>query len=65
MRGHLVNKSNMWKHIMRRAVEPNGKIPLQDLYMDYGMKYEVPKDQFITWLYAVKIKDKEVWAIEK
>jgi len=64
MEGYVLNKSAMWLHAMKRAVAPGGKIPLDELYDQYGKKHELSKgDEFISWLRAVKLRDEEKWQI--
>lgn len=65
MNGHLINKSAMWLHAMKRAIGPGAKVPLTELYDQYGPKHELEKGQeFIEWLKNVKLKDNDNWHIE-
>ncbi len=65
MNGHLINKSAMWLHAMKRAIGPGAKVPLTELYDQYGPKHELEKGQeFIEWLRNVKLKDNDNWHIE-
>lgn len=64
LKGYLKNKSHLGAHIMKRYVAPNGLIPLEELYIQYGKKYDLKKDaSFITWLQDVKVRDKDRWVI--
>jgi len=64
MKGSVINTSSMWLHAMKRAVAPGGKIPLDELYDQYGKKHDLPKgDPFIAWLKDVKLKDNKNWKI--
>ena len=64
MKGNVVNTSSMWLHAMKRAVAPGGKIPLDELYDQYGKKHDLPKgDPFISWLKDVKLKDNKNWKV--
>jgi hypothetical protein len=64
MKGNVVNTSSMWLHAMKRAVAPGGKIPLDELYDQYGKKHDLPKgDPFIAWLKDVKLKDNKNWKV--
>ena len=62
--GYVKNKSHLGSHIMKRYVAPNGKIPLEELYEQYGERYSLDKDEgFIQWLKDVKLRDKSKWGI--
>ena len=64
MKGSVVNTSAMWMHAMKRAVAPGEKIPLDELYDQYGKKHDLPKGAgFIEWLKNVKLKDNPNWRI--
>ena len=64
MNGHLINKGSMWLHAMKRAVSPGQKIPLDELYDQYGPKHELEKGQeFIEWLKNVKLRGNDNWHI--
>jgi len=64
MKGHVLNKSAMWLHAMKRSVAPGGKIPLDELYDQYGKKHELSKgDEFISWLKNVKLRDENKWQV--
>lgn len=64
MKGHVLNKSTMWLHAMKRAVAPGGKIPLTELYDQYGKKHELAKGkEFISWLKTVKLRDDDKWQV--
>lgn len=64
MKGVIINRSSMWLHAMKRAVAPGGKIPLDELYDQYGKKHEIKKGKdFIEWLKNVKLRGNENWQI--
>lgn len=64
MKGAVINKSTMWLHAMKRAVAPGGKIPLDELYDQYGKKHDIKKGKdFIEWLRNVKLRDNKNWQI--
>jgi len=50
---------------MKRSVGPGAKIPLDDLYEQYGVKHGIDEGKpFIDWLRYVKLKDINVWEIK-
>ena len=56
MEGYIKSVTNGWRHIFKRSVRPGGKIPLSELYAEYGKKNGLPDDEsFITWLKEVKL----------
>jgi hypothetical protein len=64
MKGYLRNITSLWAHTMKRAVGPGAQIPLDELYEQYGKKYNLePDDEFIRWLQDVKLRDKNKWQI--
>jgi len=64
MDGYLVNASPGWAHAMKRTIGPGAKVPLSELYEQYGVKHNLEEgDQFINWLQEVKLKDKNKWKI--
>ena len=64
MEGYLRNKFHIGSHIMKRYIEPNGKVPLEELYVQYGDKYNLKRgEDFIFWLREVKLKDKDKWEV--
>jgi hypothetical protein len=49
---------------MKRSVGPGAKIPLDELYDQYGVKHDLKEGQdFIEWLRNVKLKDSKKWRI--
>ena len=63
-KGYLKNKYHLGGHIMKRYVAPNGQIPLEELYKQYGPKHGLPRDDsFLVWLREVKLKDTDRWVI--
>ena len=64
MKGYVMNKSNTWIHAMKRAIGPGEKVELDELYLQYGVKYNLAEgNEFIQWLKSVKLKDAERWRI--
>jgi len=65
MNGYLINKGPMWLHAMKRAIGPGAKVPLTELYDQYGPKHELEKGQeFIEWLKNVKLQGSDNWHVE-
>lgn len=51
---------------MKRTVGPGAKIPLDDLYAQYGERHNLKKGkEFIQWLQDVKLRDRKNWRIFK
>jgi len=49
---------------MKRSIGPSAKIPLTDLYEQYGKKYGIAEGQeFVGWLRSVKLRDAGKWRI--
>jgi len=64
MNGYVVNTASMWMHAMKRAVGPGAKIPLDELYDQYGKKHELKRGkEFVEWLRNVKLRDNDNWDI--
>lgn len=64
MNGYVQNAAPVWAHVMKRSVGPGGKVPLQELYEQYGKKHGIAEgDEFIGWLRSVKLKDSQRWRI--
>jgi hypothetical protein len=64
MKGYIQNKTSGWRHAMKRSIGPGHKIPLDDLFEQYGEKHGLePGDQFIEWLGNVKLRDRSTWHI--
>ena len=64
MKGYVVNISTIHMHVMKRSVRPGQKIPLKDLYAQYGKKNDISKGiDFVEWLKAIKLKDTTKWRI--
>ena len=65
MNGYLINKGPMWLHAMKRAIGPGARVPLTELYDQYGPKHGLEKGQeFIEWLKNVKLKGSSNWHVE-
>lgn len=64
MNGYVKNISPEWSYAMKRSIRPGGEIPLDELYEQYGKKYEIqPNDDFINWLKTVKLRNTDRWKI--
>lgn len=64
MKGYVMNISTMWMHVMKRSVAPGNKIPIDELYKQYGEKHDIKEgSDFVEWLSNVKLKDKQMWKI--
>lgn len=64
MNGFVMNVTPTWKHAMKRAVSPCGKIPLDELFEQYGKNYELTEGtEFVQWLRDVKLRDHNTWSI--
>jgi hypothetical protein len=51
---------------MKRNVGPGAKIPLDDLYVQYGERHNLKKGkEFVQWLQEIKLRDKSKWRIFK
>ena len=56
MEGYIKSTTGGWRHIFKRSVRPGGKIPLSELYAEYGKKNSLPdNEKFVTWLKDVKL----------
>jgi hypothetical protein len=65
MNGYVKNKSFTWTHAMKRAIGPGEKIPLKDLYEQYGVKHNLAEgEEFINWLRNIKLGNKDTWEIK-
>ncbi len=65
MEGYIKNASSMWRHALKRSIGPGEKIPLDDIYEQYGVKHDIEQgESFISWLRQVKLRDAEVWEIK-
>ena len=63
-KGYVKNKTHLWAHTMKRSVGPGAKIPLMELYDQYGAKHDLEAgEEFILWLRDVKLRDREKWQI--
>ncbi len=64
MEGYVINTSAMWMHAMKRSIGPGAKIPLSELFEQYGAKHGlVEGEEFTLWLRNVKLKDPNKWKI--
>lgn len=64
MDGYIKNVSSGWAHAFKRAVRPGAEIPLDELYTQYGEKYDLEKGaEFINWLRTIKLKDTSRWKV--
>lgn len=64
MKGYVRNKTNFWRHAMKRSIGPGHQVPLDELYEQYGKKYDIqPGADFVQWLSSVKLRDPSGWEI--
>lgn len=64
MNGYVRNQQPTWSHVLKRNVEPGGKIELDDLYEEYGKKHRLNEGkEFVGWLTNVKLKDRNKWKV--
>lgn len=64
MNGYVQNKSSMWAHAMKRTIGPGQKIPLNELFEQYGKKHALSEgEEFVAWLRTVKLKDHNKWNV--
>ena len=64
MEGYVINKAGTWAHVMKRSVHPGHKIPLNELYLQYGKKYNLKEGiEFVNWIRDVKLRNDSRWGI--
>ena len=64
MKGYVVNSSSTWMHAMKRSVGPGAKVPLSELFEQYGVKHNLSDGkEFVDWLKDTKLKGKDNWRI--
>jgi len=64
MEGYVKNISPMWMHAMKRSIGPGAEVPIEELYEQYGVKYDIREgEDFVQWLRNVKLKDSKRWRI--
>jgi len=64
LEGYVKNLTHLWAHTMKRAVGPGARIPLQDIYDQYGKKHNLePNKDFVMWVRNVKLRDRDKWGI--
>jgi len=64
MKGYVRNKTAGWRHAMKRSVGPGHKIPMNELFEQYGEKHGLePGNEFVEWLKNVKLRDRGTWEI--
>jgi len=64
MNGYVKNKSMFWRHAMKRSVGPGHKIPLDELFKQYGEKHDLEEGApFAEWLRNIKLRDNSVWEV--
>jgi len=64
MNGYVMNIGKTWMNAMKRAVGPGAKIPLDELYEQYGKKHNLAEGlEFVEWLKNVKLRDHERWNV--
>jgi hypothetical protein len=65
MEGYIKNASPMWRHALKRSIGPGEKIPLDELYEQYGVKHNIEQGKsFVDWLRQVKLRDSDIWEIK-
>ena len=64
MNGYVMNTTPGWTHAMKRSVGPGQKIPLDELFEQYGVKHDLNEgEDFANWLRTVKLKDNKKWRV--
>lgn len=64
MEGYIENKMHTWTHALKRSIGPGVKIPLDEIYEQYGPKHNLSEGkEFVDWLRNVKLKDTDRWSI--
>jgi hypothetical protein len=64
MKGYVQNTTPIYAHAMKRVIGPGVKVPLEELYEQYGRKHNLSKGQeFVEWLRNVKLRDVDKWKI--
>jgi len=64
MNGYVKNKTLTWRHAMKRSVGPGHRIPLDELFEQYGEKHDLKEGEpFVEWLSNIKLKDRGVWEV--
>ena len=49
---------------MKRTVGPGARLPLDELYEQYGKRHNLKKgEEFVQWLQEVKLRDNSKWRI--
>lgn len=64
MNGYVKNMTHLWSHTMKRSVAPGQRIPLDELYEQYGKRHNIKRGRdFIKWLQEVKLRDPNRWQV--
>lgn len=64
MKGYVKNISRFPMYALKRHFLAGKRIPLDDLYAQYGEKHGLkPNEEFVNWLREVKLKDPAFWEI--
>ena len=64
MNGYVMNISTGWTHAMKRSIGPGAKVPLDELFEQYGAKHDLKEGQeFVEWLRSVKLRDSKKWKV--
>jgi len=64
MKGYVQNTTPVYAHAMKRTIGPGIKVPLEELYEQYGRKHNLSEGkEFGEWLRNVKLRDVEQWKI--
>jgi hypothetical protein len=64
MNGYVQNVTPVYAHAMKRTIGPGVKVPLNELYEQYGRKHNLLEGtEFVEWLRNVKLRDMDRWKI--
>lgn len=64
MKGYVINITSGWTHAMKRSIGPGAKIPLDELFEQYGAKHDLKEgEEFAEWLRSVKLQDIQKWKV--
>lgn len=64
MKGYVQNTTPVYAHAMKRTIGPGIKVPLEELYEQYGRKHNISEGkEFVEWLRNVKLRDVDQWKI--
>ena len=64
MNGYVQNLTPVYKYAFKMHIAPNQKVPLDDLYANYGVRHGIEEGlEFAEWIRNVKVKDQKTWAV--